>query len=93
MSALLSVPWVWAALAVVLAIAEVLVPGYILLGFAVGAGAVAVLLAVGVPGLAGSLPLTVLVFAGVSLLAWLAMRRFFGLRGGSVKTFDHDIND
>ena len=93
MSALLALPWVWAALAVVLAIAEVLVPGYILLGFALGAGAVAGLLAVGVPGLAGSLPVMALVFAVVSLAAWLGLRKVFGLRGGSVRTFDHDIND
>lgn len=90
MSALLSLPWVWAALAVVLAIAEVLIPGYILLGFAVGAGVVALLLGL---GMAVSLPVMALVFAVVSLLAWLALRKVFGIRGGSVKTFDHDIND
>ena len=90
MSALLSLPWVWAAFAVVLAIAEVLIPGYILLGFAVGAGVVALLLGL---GMAVSLPVMALVFAVVSLLAWLALRKVFGIRGGSVKTFDHDIND
>ncbi|MCT4682356.1 MAG: hypothetical protein N4A39_01350 [Roseicyclus sp.] len=88
--------WIWGVAAVLLAIAEVLVPGFVLLGFAVGAGVVALLLLVGGPlavWLGGSLPVLLLVFAVVSLVAWLGLRRWVGVYRGQVKTFDRDIND
>ena len=34
-----------------------------------------------------------LVFAALSLLAWLVLRRLFSLPKGQVKHFDRDIND
>ncbi|WP_152544488.1 NfeD family protein [Actibacterium mucosum] len=82
--------WIWAAAGIALAILEVFAPGFIFLGFAVGAGVTSVLLAI---GLAPSLPYLLLIFALVSLAAWIVMRRLFGLKGGSVKTFDKDINE
>jgi membrane protein implicated in regulation of membrane protease activity len=88
--------WLWGAAALVLGCLEMLLPGFILLGFAIGAGVVALLLLVGGPvavGLSGSLPLTLVVFAVLSLLGWMALRRFVGVRDGQVKTFDHDVND
>ena len=88
--------WVWGAAAVLLAVGEVLLPSFVLLGFAIGAGAVALILLVGGPlvvWLAGSLPALLLIFAVVSLLAWLGLRRWVGVYRGQVKTFDHDIND
>ena len=33
------------------------------------------------------------VFAVLSLAAWLVMRRVVGIRRGQVKTIDHDVND
>jgi membrane protein implicated in regulation of membrane protease activity len=84
--------WVWCAGALALAILEVLVPGFVFLGFALGALAGGVLLLVfGGAGL--GLPALLLVFAALSLAAWLLMRRFFALPTGQVKSFDHDIND
>jgi membrane protein implicated in regulation of membrane protease activity len=88
--------WVWGGAAVALAIGEVLIPGFVLLGFAVGAAVVALILLVGGPlavWLGGSLPILLLVFAVVSLVSWLALRRWVGVYRGQVKTFDHDIND
>lgn len=88
--------WVWGAAAVGLAVAEVLIPGFVLLGFAVGAAVVALILLVGGPlavWLGGSVPVLLLVFAVVSLLSWLALRRWVGVYRGQVKRFDHDIND
>lgn len=82
--------WVWAAAGIALAILEVFAPGFIFLGFAVGAGVTSILLAL---GLAPSLPYLLLIFAFVSLIAWVVARRVFGLKTGQVKTFDHDIND
>lgn len=88
--------WIWGAAAVVLAIGEVLLPSFVLLGFALGAAVVAALLLFGGPlsvWLAASLPLLLLIFAVVSLLCWLALRRWVGVYRGQVKRFDHDIND
>lgn len=89
--------WGWAAGALVLGILELAVPGYIFLGFAAGALALSALFGLGGPlavWLSGSLPLTLVTFAVLSLVAWFVMRRVFGLKsGGEVKTFDHDIND
>lgn len=83
--------WVWMSAAVVLATLEVLAPGYIFLGFATGALAVGAVLLVGIP--LGGVPLTLLAFAVASLVSYLLMRRVFGIKGGSVKIWDRDIND
>lgn len=77
--------------ALLLATLEVLVPGYIFLGFAVGSLFVGVMLALQIP--LGGLPIMLVVFAALSLAAYLAMRRIFGLKTGSVKIWDRDIND
>ncbi|WP_428924631.1 hypothetical protein [Marinibacterium sp. SX1] len=83
--------WVWGAAALVLGILEVLVPGFVFLGFAIGAAAVALLLLN--LGLVLSLPLLLLVFAALSLLAWIVLRRAFALPRGQVTRFHDDIND
>ncbi|MGP1357040.1 NfeD family protein [Roseicyclus sp.] len=88
--------WVWGAAAVVLAIGEVILPSFVLLGFAIGAAVIALILLVGGPlavWLAGNLAVLLLVFAVVSLLAWLALRRWVGVYRNQVKTFDRDINE
>lgn len=82
--------WVWISAALVLAILETLLPGFILLGFAIGAGLTGLAL---LAGLALSTPTLLLMFASLSLIAWIILRRAFSLKTGSRKTFDHDIND
>ncbi len=82
--------WVWVALGLVLAILELFAPGFIFVGFAVGAMVVGVLFALGV---SLSLPWALVVFAVVSVLAWVGFRRALGTRKGQTKTFDHDINE
>ena len=91
MTEILSLWWVWAAAALVLAILELLVPSYIFLGFAIGAVGVAIL----VLNLSISLglPVLLLIFSGLSLVAWLTLRSVFALPKGQVRRFDHDIND
>ncbi|MGR3715086.1 MAG: NfeD family protein [Shimia sp.] len=91
MTDLVTTWWIWLAGALVLAILEILAPGFVFLGFAVGAAAVGLLL-LG-PAQLLSIPMILLVFAALSLVAWLIMRRIFALPTGQVKTFDHDIND
>ena len=88
-----SVWWVWVVGALVLAFVEVLAPAQIFLGFAVGAALTGLALLIGVPGLAGSLPATLLVFAILSLVAWITIRRAVGIRKGQVKVWDRDINE
>ena len=89
MDALANTWWAWAAFALVLAILEVLAPGFVLLGFAVGAALVSVLVWINV-GL--SLIWLSLLFAVASLVAWLVLRSVFQLKTGQVRTFDEDIN-
>ncbi len=84
--------WVWGVAAVALAVGEVLLPSFLLLGFGIGAAVIAVLLLLGVP-VAASWPVMVLIFALISLASWLGLRRWLGIYHGQVKTFDHDIND
>lgn len=83
--------WIWMAAALVLAILETLLPGFIFLGFAIGAAGVSLILLTTFfsPGL----PLLALIFAGLSLIAWLTLRRFFAMPKGQTKTFEGDIND
>ncbi len=82
--------WAWVVFGVALAVLEVLVPGFIFLGFAVGAVLVGVLVGLGLLG--GSVPVLALVFAVLSLGAWIVLRRVVGLKEGQVKVWDKDIN-
>lgn len=83
--------WVWAIAAVALFAIEVIAPGFMFLGFGVGAVVVAVLLALGLVG--SNVAVLAVVFACVSFAAWFAMRKIFGIRKGQVKVWDTDIND
>jgi membrane protein implicated in regulation of membrane protease activity len=88
--------WVWAVAAALLAAIEVLAPGWVFLGFALGAAALSLTLLVGGP-LAGvvvaSTPLALLAFAGLSLAGWAALRRVFGVRHGEARIIRRDINE
>lgn len=82
--------WAWVVAGFVLGILEVAIPGYIFLGFAVGAVLTGVVAGL---GLTGSLPLLLLIFSVLSVIAWLALRRVMGVRDNQVKVWDRDIND
>ncbi|HCY98941.1 MAG: hypothetical protein A3D16_00215 [Rhodobacterales bacterium RIFCSPHIGHO2_02_FULL_62_130] len=83
--------WVWIVAGFALGVLEVLAPGYIFLGFAIGAVVTGVLVGTGLMG--GSLAALLLVFAVASVAAWLGLRRTMGVRKGQVKLWDKDIND
>jgi len=83
--------WVWAVAAVALLALEVLAPGFVFLGFGIGAGVVTLGLLLGLIG--PGAPALLLIFAVASLLAWVAMRRLFSRGRGQVKVWDKDIND
>ena len=88
---LLSIWWVWAVAGVALAALEVIIPGFIFLGFAIGAVVTAVLVGIGVLG--ANVPLTILVFAVLSLAAFFAVRRIVGVTKHQKKIWTKDIND
>lgn len=82
--------WAWVVLGFVLGILEVVIPGFIFLGFAIGAVFTGVMAGL---ELTASLPLLILIFAVASVLAWLGLRRVMGVRDNQVKVWDRDIND
>lgn len=83
--------WVWMAFALLLGIMEVVIPGFVFLGFAIGAAVTGLLILLSV--LSVGLSVLLLIFAALSLVAWLVLRRLFALPSGQVKRFDRDIND
>ena len=83
--------WVWIVAGFALGVLEILAPGYIFLGFAMGALLTGVLLGFGVLG--GSLPLLLMVFAVLSLVTWLILRRVVGVTDSQAKIWHKDIND
>jgi membrane protein implicated in regulation of membrane protease activity len=82
--------WVWMAAAVLLLVLEVLAPGFIFLGFAIGAAVVGLWL---LAGYAISWVWLLLIFAVVSLVSWLVLRQVVGVRKGQIKLWDRDINE
>lgn len=86
----LAIWWVWVAAALGLAIVEVMAPGFIFLGFAIGAALTGLAI---LAGLSVTVPVLFVIFAALSLAAWLVLRKLFRLPGQSPRTFDRDIND
>ncbi|MFA9231910.1 MAG: NfeD family protein [Microgenomates group bacterium] len=83
--------WVWIVGGFALGVLEVLVPGYVFLGFALGAVFTGILIGLGV--LSASAPFLLLVFALASLGAWIVLNKTLGMQKGQVKVWDKDINE
>ncbi len=88
--ALWSLWWVWLAAALILAILEVLAPGFMFLGFCIGAVLVGLML---LTPFSPGLPALMAIFAVLSLVAWGALRTLFRRENGAARRFDQDIND
>ena len=90
MTALLSIWWLWIAIALVLGLIELAAPSFIFLGFALGALATSAFV-----GLANVPSPSVLFafFAVVSLLAWVGLRFVFKHQSSDAKIITRDIND
>ncbi len=82
--------WVWMAAALLLAMLEIALPGFLFLGFAIGAALVGLVL-ITAPLLLG-LPLLLVVFAGLSLISWVVLRRVFSFKHGQVRRVHDDVN-
>ncbi len=81
--------WVWVAGGFLLGALEVAVPGFIFLGFAIGAVLTGLTVALGITHAFAPLVFTWAVLSGLS---WLALRAAFGARSGQVNLWDRDIN-
>ncbi len=88
-------PWLWLAAAAVLAIVEAVLPGYLLLGFGVGAMVVGVALfpfAEAARALPYAPATLLVVWAAVSLLVWLGLTALLGRRARR-RQGGRDLND
>lgn len=91
MAALVLQWWVWLSLAAVLGIVEVLLPGFVFLGFSIGAVTMGLLLATGIVTLSPAWSL--LLFALLSLAGYLLLRLALGKSRGDVRVVTKDVND
>lgn len=93
---MLAIWWVWVAAGLALAILEVIVPGYVFVGFAIGAVLTGAMIGLGLPGSGWMMaqPLnTLLIFALLSLACWLTLRSLLGVRRGQSRRITRDINE
>ncbi len=81
--------WVWVCAALALAILETLVPGFIFLGIAMGAVGMAIIAAL--PGTL-SLAVSLAIFAGLSLISWVVLRKVFKPADDQTRVIHEDIN-
>jgi membrane protein implicated in regulation of membrane protease activity len=87
---LLSLWWVWMVAALLFGIAEVLLPSFIFLGFALAGLAMSAVVAL-FPALG---PASILAaFAVLSLIAWFALRFVFKKQSSGARIVTRDIND
>ena len=68
--------WIWIIIGLVLAVLELLAPGYVFLGIAIACGLTGLVLLAGVT--APSLPVLLLIVAVLSGVVWLILRRLMG---------------
>lgn len=94
MTDFLTIWWVWIGLGLALAALEVLLPGFIFLGIAIGATVLGLLQLI-LPGVFTEMSDTALfaVFGGLSLLSWIGLRMAFKSQTSDSKTFAEDVND
>ena len=86
----LSLWWVWICIALALGLVELLAPGFIFLGFAIGALAMSVVVFV-LP--ATNVPALLAMFAILSLIGWVLLRILFRRQTSDARIVTRDIND
>ncbi len=88
-------PWLWVGLGAALMLCEMLIPGFLLLGFGIAAVAMGAVVWLA-PGLLAALPYAaisqVLIYAVLALLVWGALARRFG-RAARARRGARDVND
>ena len=90
MTGYLTLWWVWLCVALAVGILEVLAPGFIFLGFAIGA-----LIMAGVVTVFtfSNAPAILALFAILSLIAWIALKAAFRRQSSGARVVTRDIND
>ncbi len=83
--------WLWVIAGLVVALIELVLPGYVFLGTAIALVVMGLLLLTGIWGV--GLPGTLIVVAVLSFVVWLALRRWMGVQHGQVRIWRKDIND
>ncbi|KIN60827.1 hypothetical protein Z945_1806 [Sulfitobacter noctilucae] len=90
MAGYLTLWWVWISIALVLGVVELLAPGFIFLGFAIGALAIAAVVSI----IAfTNVPALLALFAILSLVAWVALRVAFRNQSSGARIVTRDINE
>lgn len=82
--------WVWLAAGLVMGLAEVLLPGFIFLGFAIAAVLMAGVVAIA-PGLGA--PALLALFACGALVCWVGLRVMFKKQSSGARIVTKDVND
>lgn len=82
--------WPWICIALALGLIELLAPGFIFLGFAIGALAMAVIVFV-LP--TTNIPALLAMFAICSLIGWIVLRILFRRQSSDARIVTQDIND
>ena len=90
MAAYLTLWWVWVCIALALGVVELLAPGFIFLGFAIGAIIMAAIVAFF--GISNA-PALLALFSILSLLAWIALRLAFRNQSSGARIVTRDINE
>lgn len=85
-------PLIWLIAAVVLGVAEILLPSTIAIGFGLGAVATAGFLWLAGPGVLG-VPGLLVLWAVVSGLCWIVLRIVFRNKASKDDPYDGDINE
>lgn len=90
MAAWLTLWWVWLCAALALGVVELLLPGSIFLGFALGALAMALVVAIFAPA---NVAVLLALFAMLSLVAWIGLRLVFRRQSSGSRIVTRDINE
>ena len=91
MDTMVSIWWVWLSAAIALAVLEVLAPGFIFIGFAIGALIMTAVVALFPAAMMA--PAALALFTGLSLVAWIVLKRVFRSQSSGARRVTHDIND
>ena len=83
--------WLWIIAALVLALIELMLPGYVFMGVALAAALMGIALLTGI--WTGGLPLALVVTAVLSGLIWLVLSRMRGVDRSATRIWHRDIND
>lgn len=82
--------WVWICIALALGVVELLAPGFIFLGF--GLGALVMAAVVGLFSIS-NIPALLALFALLSLAGWILLKRLFRNQSSQARIVTDDINE